>query len=349
MLRDDQHVRVFRLLYMRIKDHRGQGGQDPRPRTQCVVRDVEPQHGEQAVPLIACAEDPLRDVTPAAGFRSGIPESPPLQPEIDHKRQDRQRPERLRRQRPRKIRKECRDITRVVSRRHAHLRKFPHQAAHAANRRHTVPGHSDHNSHLQHELEEVGPKHAPQSTQCHVDSRERHQEQNTNGQRGTLADSQRRGDDAGHCLGHPAENQAIHQQAQVQCAKAPQKSRGLAGIADFGELHVRQQPRPPPQAREEKHRHHAGGKEAPPKPVARNPLPVDESRDHQRRVRSERRRHHARSRQPPRHAAAGNKIIFRALPGTPAEVKSQKKRDEEVAADGQPVEERERQGGLSRP
>ena len=64
-------------------------------------------------------------------------------------------------------------------------------------------------------------------------------------------DAQRGAHDVDHRLGHPAEDQAVHQHAQIDGAKPAQKRGGLAGIAHLRELHVGHQARAPPQAREQ--------------------------------------------------------------------------------------------------
>ena len=67
------------------EDQQGrQRHQDPRPRPQRVVRDVEPQRGAEGVALVARREHALGDVAAAAGLRAGIPGRPPLHGQRDH-------------------------------------------------------------------------------------------------------------------------------------------------------------------------------------------------------------------------------------------------------------------------
>ena len=48
---------------------------------------------------------------------------------------------------------------------------------------HREVGHGDHDGHLQHELEQVGPQHAPQPAERDVEPGERNQEEDADGQR----------------------------------------------------------------------------------------------------------------------------------------------------------------------
>ena len=58
------------MLQTGIQRRGSQRREDPGPGAQRVVRDVEPQHGKQAVPLIARAENSLRDVASTARLRA---------------------------------------------------------------------------------------------------------------------------------------------------------------------------------------------------------------------------------------------------------------------------------------
>ena len=73
-------------------------------------------------------------------------------------------------------------------------------------------------------------------------------------------------------------------------------------------------------------------------------MAVDESGDDQRGVRGESSRDHRRPGQPPAHTAAGEEVVVHALAGTAAKVQPEDKRDEEVAGDRRPVEDREVHG-----
>ena len=72
--------------------------------------------------------------------------------------------------------------------------------------RHRIPGNGNHNTHLQHKLEQVGPQHTPEPAQSHIESGERNQEEDTDPKRISLADTHCRSNDAGHCLCDPAQD-----------------------------------------------------------------------------------------------------------------------------------------------
>src|SRR5215813_11305415 len=96
MIVDDHHVAGFRMLEVGIKNDRSQSREDPWPGTNSIVGDIEPEHGEQPLPLVARTEDTLGNVTAASRFGARVPESPPLHAEINNERDDRQSPQRLR-------------------------------------------------------------------------------------------------------------------------------------------------------------------------------------------------------------------------------------------------------------
>ena len=61
------------------EDHeRAQRYQDPRPRAQGIVGDVEEQRRADGVVLVLGGQHPLRDVAAAAGLRARVPGRPPL-------------------------------------------------------------------------------------------------------------------------------------------------------------------------------------------------------------------------------------------------------------------------------
>ena len=149
------------------------------------------------------------------------------------------------------------------------------------------------------------------------------------------------GDDAGHGLGDPSEDDAVHEQAEIDGAEAAQKGRGLAAVTDLGELHVGEQSAAPPEAGEEEDGHHAGEQRAPPEPVSADALGVDESGDDQRSVGGKGGGDHGGSGKPPVDVAAGDKIVIDTLGRALAEVEAEQDGDGEIAEDGQPIEKRE--------
>ena len=160
----------------------------------------------------------------------------------------------------------------------------------------------------------------------------------TDPQRLHLRDAQHQRQNIHHGLVHPAENDAIDGNAQVQRAESSQERRGLAGVADFGELDVGHDAGAPPQARVEEHRQHAAGDEAPPQPVAGDASHGDHAGDRQRRVRGERGRDHGGPGQPPGNVAAGEKKLVHAGARAGPVVQSDAEVEQEVQRDDGPVE-----------
>ena len=341
---DDAHVGRLRVRQTGIENNDREAGENPGPGANRIVRNVEPEDRQQALALVASAENTLRDVTPAAGLGARIPEGPPLQSQVDGEGDDRQSPQRLKGERARKIREERRRIAGTRTGRSPHRGQLVQHDMHAAGGRNGVPGHRNHNRHLQHELEQVGPEHAPEAAERHIDSGERYEEEDANPQRVDFGDPQTDGHDAGHGLGDPAEDQTVHQQAEVKGAKTAQESRGLARVAHLRELYVGEQARAPPQAGEKKHRHHARGQKAPPQPVAGDPEFVDQTGDEQGGIGGEGGGHHGGARQPPGDGASGDKVIVDAFARAAAKIEAQDQGDGQIADDGRPVEEGEIHG-----
>src|ERR1700722_3364291 len=114
------------------------------------MRDVEPEHGEQTLTLVARAEDPLRDVSAAAGFRSRIPKRPPLHAEVNAKSNHRQSPKRFTGEALGEIRKKPERVAAAIFR--AQRFDLADHRAHPASSLHGVAGDGDDNAHLQDEL-----------------------------------------------------------------------------------------------------------------------------------------------------------------------------------------------------
>jgi hypothetical protein len=74
--------------------------------------------------------------------------------------------------------------------------------------------------------------------------------------------------DFDHGQVYPAQDYAIDRQTQIEGAKAAEESRGLAAVAQFGQLEVSHHARSPPQARKEKHGEHVAEQQVPPEPIA---------------------------------------------------------------------------------
>ena len=151
---------------------------------------------------------------------------------------------------------------------------------------------------------------------------------------GSHGGAERGADDIDHRFGDPAEDHAVHQQAEVDGAETAEEGGGISGVAHFGELDVGHQAGAAPEAREEKDGHHSGGKEGPPDPVAGDSLGVDEAGDEQRRIGGEGGGDHGSAGEPPGSGASGDEIIFGALSGAAAEIEAEQKSYYEVTDNG---------------
>src|SRR5581483_3988587 len=80
------------------------------------------------------------------------------------------------------------------------------------------------------------------------------------------------GDNVHHRPRHPSQDEAVHQQSEVNSFEAAQKRSRFAAIANFNQLYIRQNLRPPPIARKEEDGRHAAQAQAPPYPVTRDTL-----------------------------------------------------------------------------
>src|ERR1700751_1215794 len=78
----DQHVPGLWMLEIGIEDDSRECCQDPRPRANRIMCDVEPQNREETIALVARTENPLRNVSASAWLGTRIPKSPPLEAEI---------------------------------------------------------------------------------------------------------------------------------------------------------------------------------------------------------------------------------------------------------------------------
>ena len=337
MLRGDEHVAAFGLREAGIQDNGGEGGENPWPGTQSVMGEIEPEDGEQTVALIAGAENSLRDIATAAGFGSRIPEGPPLHGEIHNEGDYGKSPERFTGKAARKIGEHAGDVDGMRAASGAHGGEFFEELRHAADGVDAIPSYADDDRHLENKLKEVGPKNAPESAERNVDAGERHEEEDANGEGFGIADAHGSADDVDHGLGDPAENEAVHQKAEIDGAKASEESGGLTVIAELGKLHVGDQAGAAPESREKKNGHHSGGKKAPPEPIPCYTLGVDETADGERRVRGKSGGDHGGASEPPTDLAAGNEIIAGAFAGFLAEIETEYEGDDEVASDGDPV------------
>ena len=147
---------------------------------------------------------------------------------------------------------------------------------------------------------------------------------------------------ADHRPSDPSQDEAVHEQPEINCLESTKKCSRFSTIADFAELDVSQNFCSPPVTRKKEHRQHAAHAEAPPDPVPGYTLPCDHSADKQRRIRSKRGRHHRSARQPPRDVAVGNEKLFR-IPACAARVMNTDCQvNQQISDDDDPISQGER-------
>ena len=152
MLGEHQHVSRFGMLQVRIEHDRAKRGQNPRPGTQGIMRDVEPQDRKHPLAFVFGAEDSLGDISAATWLRAGIPERPPLQAEEDQKRDHRESPPGFCCESLREIREEVERIAMGSRYRRSSGGKSLDQGAHTSDVADAVVGDRSHHTHLEDEL-----------------------------------------------------------------------------------------------------------------------------------------------------------------------------------------------------
>ena len=94
----------------RIEREGHECGDDPGPGAEGVMRDVEPESCAKRIFFVLRAENSLRDVTTAAGFRARIPTAPPLDAQKEDEGDERNGPESFACETVRKVWKEGKRI-----------------------------------------------------------------------------------------------------------------------------------------------------------------------------------------------------------------------------------------------
>ena len=90
--------------------------------------------------------------------------------------------------------------------------KLLNHRVHAATGAHGVVGDRDHHAHLQDELKEISPQHAPESAERDIETSERNDSQNADQQsRVRTQVREDHEDDADHGLRDPAQDEAVHE------------------------------------------------------------------------------------------------------------------------------------------
>src|SRR5581483_4919023 len=153
----------------------------------------------------------------------------------------------------------------------------------------------EHNNHrhLEDELEQIRNEYAPQSTDEGVDPGEWNNDENADREcraagipecvmpqkaeieHAAFGDHRTKNDrdDADHCTRDPAENEAVHEQAEIDRFESAQEGCWIAAVSNLAELDVGENFRTTPIAGEEEHGQHAADTEPPPDPVAGDSLP----------------------------------------------------------------------------
>ena len=278
------------------------------------------------------AEDALRHITAPAGLRARIPVRPPAHPDVDAEGQQRH-PGRVDVGNKREDRSGA--ALAALPRRVNHGELLFHRV-NAADRAYRVVRQHDHHAHLEDELHNVRPEDAPETGNCGVKTSHPHQrDADDDGPR--FGNSEGCAENLFHREVHPSHHQAVHQDAEIQRAKASQECRGSSGVTQLDELSVRDGLGAPPQPGKEEHGHHAAQQKAPPQPVGRNPVPRHLAGHPERRIGGEGCGHHRGPREPPRDLAPGNKKLAGARAGLLAVVEPDQQIDEEIKAHDQPV------------
>ena len=129
-------------------------------------------------------------------------------------------------------------------------------------------------------------------------------------------------DDVHHRSCHPSQNEAVHQQAKINCFQSTQERCRFSGVSQLRQLNVGHDFRAPPVSREEKYCQHPGKTLVPPQPVAGDPLRLHKTCNKERRISGKCGGNHAGSSQPPGNVSARNKKFRSISAGAPAVINS---------------------------
>ena len=224
------------------------------------------------------------------------------------------------------------------------------------------PCEDDDHGHFEGKLEKVGDEHAPKTADEGVNSSERNEQQDANQERGVFRSAEgvmqklvaaereledaalgdgvaeENGGDADHGFDDPAEDEAVHQRAEIESAKTAEECGGLALVTKLDKFNVGEDFGAAPIAREEKNGHHATEALRPPEPVTGNAVFCDEAGDEERRVGGESCGDHGSAGEPPGNVAAGDEKFLGAAGGAAAIVKTDEQIEEQVGGDDDPVD-----------
>jgi len=145
------------------------------------------------------------------------------------------------------------------------------------------------------------------------------------------------GSDADHGFDDPAEDEAVHEGAEVDGAEAAEEGGGFALVAELDEFDVGEDFGAAPVAREEEDGHHAAETLRPPEPVSGDTVAGDEASDEERRVGGESGGDHGSAGEPPGNVAAGDEEFFGAAGRAAAVVEADEEIEEQVGGDDDPI------------
>ena len=145
------------------------------------------------------------------------------------------------------------------------------------------------------------------------------------------------GRDADHGFDDPAEDETVHEGAEVDGAEAAEEGGGFALVAELHEFDVGEDFGAAPVAGEEEDGHHAAETLRPPEPVAGDAVASDEAGDEKRRVGGESGGDHRCASEPPGNVAAGDEKFLGAAGGAASVVKTDQEIEKQVGGDDDPI------------
>ena len=193
---------------------------EPRPRTERVIQEVEEERSAERVVGRLRREDALDDVATAARFGAGVPHVPPLHRDRNYKHGHRRVHVGEVRQEPRLFKH----------------RRVRHQRRPAADRRvvHAVHHHRERAGHHDREQEEVRVDRAADAAQARIDERRDSRHRENRPRRNAEHDDA----DLDRAQQHHRHHHEIVDHAEVQCAERAEKRGGASRITQLVERDV---------------------------------------------------------------------------------------------------------------
>ncbi len=212
--RVERRERLLDVGQLRIHEDRAERDEDPRPRAQHVVRDVEEEHRGERIPLGLGRQHALRDVAAAARLGARVPDGPPLHGNRHDEHRDGDVPV------VGEIGQDAEVVHAVGPADHRQLGDERVEAADLRRLQREVRGRG-HRRHLDEELDHVDDEHAPEARV----RRERDVEHADEGQRLPAREAEEHAGDLAGRQVHGGHDQAVEQQAEVDCAEAAHQAR----------------------------------------------------------------------------------------------------------------------------